>query len=269
MKRGAVCAEWPKNDRTLTVASLLFFGGMTLLALRLLATGDPVEKTLGALALALSLLLALCAGHQLLNPPPERYSLEDGTIRFGGESLALSAVRSARVERRPACPLLKHTLTELALVLEANTGERLALPLTHKGWERVYEALSTRRPELGLRPWHEDLLVLEELLRARGAVRPRKTSGSCVRTSTWACSRPSSSCSFSPSPSCSFPSPAGSWTTRFPSPPRSPSGSTTASSENGFGSKRTGAPGRSPRRPGQEDRYFPYFSSAFSTKALV
>jgi len=171
VKREAVCAERPKNERALTAASLLFFGGMALLALWLLATGDPVEKTAGALALALGLLLALCTGHRLLNPPPERYCLEDGLLRFGGASLALSAVRTAKIERRPVCPFLKHTLTELALVLEANTGARLAFPLTYENWERVHEAIRARRPELGLAPWEEDPLVLEALLRARGAVR--------------------------------------------------------------------------------------------------
>ena len=166
----AVCAERPKSDRAVTALSLLFFGGMAALSLWLLASGDPVEKLVGAIALALGLLLALCAGYRLLYPPPGRYCLEEETLRFGEESLALSGIRSARTERRPTCPFLKDTLVELALVLEGENGEALALPLTYPDWEAVYEALRERRPDLGLGPWQEDPMVLEELHRGRGAV---------------------------------------------------------------------------------------------------
>ena len=166
----AVCAEKPKSHGLLTAASALFFGGLTALSLWLLATGDLPDKAVGLFGAAYGALLALCALYQLLRPLPPRYCLEGDTLRFGEEYLSLFELRSARVERRPACPFLKGTLVELALVLEEKSGKALALPLTYPGWEAVYEALRERRPDLGLGPWWEDPRVLAELVQGRGAL---------------------------------------------------------------------------------------------------
>ncbi len=168
---GALCARRPPGDLAITAFAAFFFTGMVAAALWLLATGDPLEKIVGALAFAVGILLVLCSTYQFFKPLPKRFCLAKDAMHFGRAALPLSEIRVARITRRPLCPWLRGTLVELALALESIDGKNLALPLTYQGWERVYGALRARRPELGLPRWQEAPLVLGEMVRGRGSVR--------------------------------------------------------------------------------------------------
>ena len=168
---GALCAQKPPSDRILTAFAAFFFTGMVAAALWLLATGDPLEKSVGALAFAVGVLYTLCSTYRFFKPLPKRFCLAKDAIHFGRAALPLSEIRAARITRRPVCPWLQGALVELALELESMDGKNLALPLTYQGWEQVYEDLRVHHPELGLPRWQEEPLVLEEMARGRGAVR--------------------------------------------------------------------------------------------------
>ncbi len=135
---------------------------LTALALLALAAGDPLERA----ASGLIFVVVLCLFYASAYAPPGRYSLEHGTLLFGRERIPLSRVSAARVEARPRFLFFP----EMVLRIETSEGER-ALPLTYTGWETVYEALRTARPDLGLPPWWAEAQIQRALKRQRPSIR--------------------------------------------------------------------------------------------------
>ncbi len=155
-------AATTRADRILTwVAGPI----LTALALLALAAGDPLERAAGGLALV----VILCLFYASAYTPPGRYGLERGRLLFGREGLPIAQVSTARVEARGRCPLFP----ELVLRLETPKGE-WALPLTYAGWETVYEAIRTARPDLGLPPWWAETQIQRALKRRRPSIRVPK-----------------------------------------------------------------------------------------------
>ena len=145
-----VCSRRPPGELVLALTALPIWGG---LALWLVLEGGGLERALGALALV----LLLCLLPNLVGPG--RYCIEGGALVWGRTRLPLERIQRARVALLAPCPLFP----VLKLVLTAEGGQTLALPLTYAGWEEVYEAIRLARPDLGLSPWWEAPEIREAL----------------------------------------------------------------------------------------------------------
>ena len=138
-----LCSRRPPGELALAITALPLFGA---LALWLVFEEGGLDRALGALALV----LLLCLLPNLVGPG--RYCIEGGALVWGRTRLPLEQIRRARVAPLATCPLFP----VLKLVLTNEGVQTLALPLTYAGWEEVYEAIRAARPDLGLLPWWEE-----------------------------------------------------------------------------------------------------------------
>ena len=151
-----------RSDRLLAWTAGLLLAGLAVLAL---TASPPPERALAGVALV----LLLCLLYAALRPRPDGYGLENDTLLFGQERIPLSRVSAARVEMRGRCPLFP----ELVLRLGTPEGAR-ALPLSYAGWEAVYRAIRTARPDLGLPPWWAEPRIQRALKQRRPPIRVPK-----------------------------------------------------------------------------------------------
>jgi len=82
--------------------------------------------------------------------------IDESHFWLGDQKIPLNAIRAAAVEPWGPCALARENAPTPFLVLQLKSGEVLAVPLVHKGWDEVYEALRQQKPELSLLPWQED-----------------------------------------------------------------------------------------------------------------
>ena len=147
-----ICARVPKGD---LVPLLVFLPVLLGLSVWIALAGSGPERLIGIPGVVLWLCLLLSA------VGPGRYCVAGNELFLGRRQLALAEVQGARVAPGSRCPLFPG----LQLVLRLREGRAVALPLTHAGWEAVYEAIRAARPDLGLRPWREEPLIQRALQR--------------------------------------------------------------------------------------------------------